>query len=74
MIRRVLLLKFVSWCVLAPVLALAPTQPRRFVSEPRFVQNLVKPPARPNSRQPYDSMGRINIKTMSYFPPPNLLG
>ena len=68
MIRRMLLLKFVSWCVLAPVLALAPTQHLGFSESPQHpvsCKNLVKPPTRPNSRQPHDSARKINMKTMS---------
>jgi hypothetical protein len=36
MIRRILLLKFVSWVVLGPVLALAPIQHVRISGMPRF--------------------------------------
>jgi len=42
MIRRILLLKFVSWCVLAPVLALAPTQHLRFGEMPHLSHPLRK--------------------------------
>ena len=42
MIRRMLLLKFVSWCVLAPVLALAPTQHVRFSKLPHLSHPLRK--------------------------------
>ena len=36
MIKRILLLKFVSWFVLSPVFALAPIQPVRISGEPVF--------------------------------------
>jgi hypothetical protein len=42
MIKRILLLKFVSWVVLAPVLALAPTQHVRIDGAPHFSYPLRK--------------------------------
>jgi hypothetical protein len=36
MIKRILLLKFVSWVVLSPVFALAPIQPVRISGLPHF--------------------------------------
>jgi hypothetical protein len=42
MIKRILLLKFVSWVVLSPVFALAPIQPVRISGEPHFSDHLRK--------------------------------
>ena len=40
MIKRILFLKFVSWAVLSPVFALAPTQNVRITGEPHFSYSL----------------------------------
>jgi hypothetical protein len=41
---------------------------RRKSAKTGFLQNLVKPPKPPNSRQPHDSMEKINPKTIAYLP------
>jgi hypothetical protein len=47
----------------APIFAVG----RAAVTQASILQNLVKPPNHPDSRQPPDSTHKINLKTMSLF-------